>query len=81
MALPRLASDPTRPSFAALVESVSKDIRPRAILDEWKRRGIATVDADDHAAAAGHNLTGAGHPMLERSVYYMHIRSFDPNPS
>ncbi len=46
-ALPRLAGDRTRPSFEALVESVSKDIRPRAVLDEWLRLGVATLDAED----------------------------------
>lgn len=45
--LPRLAGDRTRPSFEALVESVSKDIRPRAVLDEWLRLGVATLDAED----------------------------------
>lgn len=33
-------------SFAALVETVSKDIRPRAVLDEWLRLGIARLDGD-----------------------------------
>ena len=45
--LPRLTSDKSAPSFETLVESVSKDIRPRAILDEWRRLGIAVVDSDD----------------------------------
>ncbi len=35
------------PSFAALVESVSTDIRPRAVLDEWLRLGVASLDADE----------------------------------
>ena len=34
-------------SFEALVASVSKDIRSRAILDEWLRLGIARIDQDD----------------------------------
>lgn len=33
-------------SIEALVERVSKDIRPRAILDQWLDAGIAAVDAD-----------------------------------
>jgi hypothetical protein len=45
--LPRLASSGGSESFEGLVESVSKDIRPRAILDEWLRLGVAHVDADD----------------------------------
>ncbi len=31
-------------SFEELVESVSKDIRPRAVLDEWIRLGVARID-------------------------------------
>ena len=34
------------PSFNALVESVSKDVRPRAVLDEWLRLGVARLDED-----------------------------------
>jgi uncharacterized protein DUF6502 len=47
--LPRLAraAAPGAPSFEALVESVSKDIRPRAVLDEWLRLGVVQVDEDD----------------------------------
>jgi hypothetical protein len=97
LALPRLSGD-DGPSFDSLVASVSKDIRPRAVLDEWLRLGIATLDAQDrvslvvdafvpesgfdakayyfgrnlhdHIAAAAHNLSGDGPPLLERSVYY-----------
>ena len=44
--LPRQASSGL--SFESLVESVSKDIRPRAVLDEWLRLGLARVEeADD----------------------------------
>ena len=78
--------------------SVSKDIRARAVLDEWLRLGVARVDEQDrvvlvveafvpesgfdeksyflgrnvhdHLAAAVHNLSGEGPPLLERSVYY-----------
>lgn len=44
--LPRQAGSPGAPSFDALVEGVSKDVRPRAVLDEWVRLGVATVDED-----------------------------------
>jgi hypothetical protein len=44
--LPRHAAAAGAPSFERLVESVSKDIRPRAVLDEWVRLGIASVDGD-----------------------------------
>lgn len=45
--LPRLASDGGKLSFEALVESVSKDIRSRVILDEWLRTGVAQLDRQD----------------------------------
>lgn len=45
--LPRLASDGGACSFEGLVASVSKDIRSRAILDEWLRLGIAHIDEVD----------------------------------
>jgi hypothetical protein len=35
------------PSFEELVTSVSKDIRPRAVLDEWIRLGVVEVDESD----------------------------------
>ena len=45
--LPRLASDGGAFSFEALATSVSKDIRPRAVLDEWLRLGVAHIDDED----------------------------------
>ncbi len=33
-------------SFEGLVQSVSKDIRPRAVLDEWLNLGVARLGAD-----------------------------------
>jgi hypothetical protein len=52
--LPRLFSQGGDASFERLVESVSKDIRPRAVLDEWLRLGVATLDDADcvHLAEA-----------------------------
>ncbi len=46
-ALPRLASEGGAKSFESLVASVSKDIRSRAVLDEWLRMGIAHLDDED----------------------------------
>lgn len=48
LALPRSrdASSPG-PSFEALVESVTKDVRPRAVLDEWLAQDIVTLGSDD----------------------------------
>lgn len=45
--LPRLASTGGNFSFDGLVAIVSKDIRARAVLDEWLRLGIARVDEQD----------------------------------
>ncbi len=47
--LPR--SDPAGgPSFEALVASVSTDIRPRAVLDEWLRLGVVELDVEGRVA-------------------------------
>jgi len=35
------------PGFDDLVASVSKDIRPRAVLDEWRRLGVASLGPED----------------------------------
>jgi hypothetical protein len=35
------------PSFEALVASVTRDVRARAVLDEWLSQGIAALEADD----------------------------------
>lgn len=45
--LPRQAKSPSEPCFDGLVEDISKDVRPRAVLDEWLRLGVATLDKDD----------------------------------
>ena len=36
-----------RVAFDTLVESVTTDVRPRAVLDDWVGQGIASVDAAD----------------------------------
>ncbi len=45
--LPRYASQTLGQSFEALVETVSRDIRARAVLDEWLRLGAVTLDKED----------------------------------
>ncbi|SCK15362.1 DUF6502 family protein [Vogesella sp. LIG4] len=45
--LPRLSRAGSELSFDALVQSINKDIRPRALLDEWLSVGVVTLDADD----------------------------------
>ncbi len=44
--LPRQVGEAS-PNFEDLVESVSRDIRPRAILDEWLRLGVVDLDSRD----------------------------------
>jgi Family of unknown function (DUF6502) len=44
--LPRTASGDA-PSFESLVISVTKDVRPRAVLDEWLDRKLVTINDDD----------------------------------
>ncbi|MFT5444474.1 MAG: hypothetical protein ACI8W3_003530 [Myxococcota bacterium] len=49
-ALPRESKDSAVSTFQSLVRSVSVDIHPRSILDEWVRLGVATLGEDDHVA-------------------------------
>lgn len=43
--LPR-AGDPGTANFDMLVESVTRDVRPRAVLDDWLDRGLVRLDED-----------------------------------
>lgn len=67
-ALARLASQ-DMDSFESLVRSVSTDIHPRAVLDEWLRLGVATVDEDNHV----HLVSDAFVPQegMEEMAYYL----------
>ncbi|WP_093567008.1 DUF6502 family protein [Methylobacterium sp. 174MFSha1.1] len=49
-ALPRVAE--SGPSFESLVASVTRDLRPRAVLDEWLDRGLVTLDAEERIVLA-----------------------------
>jgi hypothetical protein len=42
-----LARSGPAPSFESLVSSITKDVRPRAVLDDWLDRGLVTLDAQD----------------------------------
>jgi Family of unknown function (DUF6502) len=44
--LPRAAAS-GEPSFDGLVEAVTKDLRPRAVLDEWLSQDLVRLDAQD----------------------------------
>lgn len=67
--LPRLASSGSPVSFEALVQSISKDIRPRVVLDEWLRLGIARVDEQDRVVL----MTDAFVPShgLDEKLFYL----------
>jgi Family of unknown function (DUF6502) len=45
--LQRLASSGSEDTFDSLVRSVSTDIHPRAVLDEWLRLGFAKIDDEN----------------------------------
>lgn len=54
------------PSFEALVAGVTRDLRPRAVLDEWLDRGLAVLDGADRIvlAEAAYVPRGGGEPQL-----------------
>ena len=69
--LPRLARRGGELSFEALVASVSKDIRSRAVLDEWVRLGIASLNQSDEVTL----MTEAFVPnqgFAEKAFYFGH---------
>jgi hypothetical protein len=45
--LPLPRSAPEGPSFESLVTAVTRDVRPRAVLDDWLSQGIVTIGVDD----------------------------------
>ncbi len=67
--LARRGGDADGTSFEGLVESVTQDIRPRAVLDEWLRLGVATLDDDDRV----HLATDAFVPVhgFEEKAYFL----------
>jgi len=67
IALPRTA--PAGPSFDALVASISTDVRPRVLLDELERLGVAGRTADDRVEL----LVYAFVPQKDRNqrLFYM----------
>ncbi|MGE0224875.1 MAG: DUF6502 family protein [Acetobacteraceae bacterium] len=65
--LPRSAPD-GGPSFDALVESVTTDIRPRSILDDWLSQGIASVDENDQVRL--HTAAFIPRPGGEEQLFY-----------
>lgn len=56
--LPRTQRQGGARSFEALVEGVSKDIRARALLDEWLRKGFVVLDEQDRVLPVQRRSTG-----------------------
>lgn len=67
--LPRVAADPAVASFESLVQSVSKDIRPRAVLDEWTRLGVVDVDATADTVALRADAFVPADGFVEKTFY------------
>lgn len=67
MALPRTAGEGDA-SFEALVQSVTRDVRPRAVLDEWLNRGLVEIDAEDRIVLRETALIPASGE--EQQLYY-----------
>ncbi len=56
------------PSFEALVAAITKDLRPRAVLDEWRDSGLVVTDAEEKVALKEEALIPRGDD--ERKLYY-----------
>lgn len=67
--LPRQSREPDDISFETLVETVShRDIRPRAVLDEWLRQGIASITDQDQVILKTEAYVPAGNE--DEKLYY-----------
>lgn len=66
--LPRRRRDGAESSFDDLVTTVSKDIRPRAVLDEWLRLGAVEIDAEDRVCLKAEAFVPA--KGFEEKAYY-----------
>lgn len=67
--LSRLASNGGEASFERLVQSVNKDIRPRVVLDEWLRLGVADLDNQDRVVLRTDAFVPV-HGMEEKLFYF-----------
>ncbi len=67
--LPRQRKNGDGVSFDALISSISKDIRPRTLLDEWLRIGVVKLDDEGRV----HLRTEAFIPQkgFEEKLYYL----------
>lgn len=69
--LARLAKRGDGPSFEALVASISQDIRPRSVLDEWLRLGVVHISTDDEVVLTS-NAFVPKDGVEEKLAYYGH---------
>lgn len=67
-ALPRSGEGET-PSFDSLVERVTRDVRPRVVLDEWLDRGLVTRDAEDRITLVEQAFVPKG--GSDQQLYYL----------
>lgn len=67
--LARFASEDGAVSFEALVAGVNKDIRPRAVLDEWLHLGVARLD-DDGRVHLSTDAFVPRHGFDEKAFYF-----------
>jgi len=67
--LPRNAEG-NAPSFETLVSGVTRDLRPRAVLDEWLDRGLAFTDAQDRIVLAEAAYVPRGDGSEGPQLYY-----------
>ena len=66
--LPRTAEGGA--SFESLVSGVTRDLRPRAVLDEWLDRGLAVTDAQDRIVLAEAAYVPRGDGAEGPQLYY-----------
>ncbi len=73
--LARFARHGGEQSFEALVRQINRDIRPRALLDEWLRRGAVSVDEQDRLCL---NVNAFMHTQhLEDKAHYLAMNVHD----
>lgn len=69
--LSRLTHNPGERSFESLVASISQDIRPRSVLDEWLRLGVVHVNEADEVVLLS-NAFVPKEGLEEKLAYYGH---------
>lgn len=67
--LERTAGAGGNPSFNDLVQSVSQDIRPRSVLDEWLRLDVVEIDSADRVRLKADAFVPAG-DVAEKSRFF-----------